>query len=150
MQIKLYPLSNFHQLRNFYRSVIKQKFRFYFLVLMVLMSCKDGKTSEKVIEPDKMVKVLVDMHLADAVLSRISNQDTMLMMASSKYHYIFKKYGIDSAKFTQSLKYYNYQPKEFTKIYTAVVDTLTARIPKDIPLKKKAISKTKKPFPGKK
>ena len=150
MQIKLYSLSNSIKLRNFYRSVMKQKLKFCFLLFTVLMSCKGNNAPDNIIEHKKMVKVLVDMHLADAVLSRISNQDTMLMMASSKYYTIFLKYGIDSAKFTRSLKYYNYQPEEFTEMYTAVVDSLTAKIPKDIPVKKKSVSKIKKSLPLKK
>jgi hypothetical protein len=150
MQIKLYLSSKSAQLRNFNRLIAKQKIKFCLFGLMVLMSCQGNKEPDNVIDQEKMVNVLVDMHIADAVLGRVRNQDTMLMMASSKYYYIFKKYGIDSAKFTQSLKFYNYQPEKFTKMYTAVVDSLNAKIPKDIPVKKKAVKKIKKPYTGKK
>jgi DNA-directed RNA polymerase subunit H (RpoH/RPB5) len=149
MQIKLYLSSKSAQLRNFNRKIAKNRIKLCLFGLMALMSCKSNKVPDNIIEQNKMVKVLVDMHIADAVLSRVRNQDTMLMMASSKYYYIFKKYDIDSAKFTQSLKYYNYQPELFTKIYTAVLDSLKAKIPKDIPVKKKPLSKIKKPLPVK-
>ena len=122
---------------NFYPQVLPYIIKLLFVFGMILVACKQKNVPSNVIPNDKMVNVLVDMHLADAVLSRVSNQDTMLMMASSKYYYIFKKYGIDSAKFTRSLKYYNYQPDEFAKIYAQVVDSLNAKIPKDKIIKKK-------------
>ncbi len=119
----------------------------FFLVLMILMACNTNKAPDNIIERNKMVNVLADMHLADAVLARVNNQDTMLMMASSKYYFIFKKYQIDSAKFTNSLKYYNNAPDEFIKMYAEVIDILNAKIPKQKkgkkkikrPLKKKAL-----------
>jgi hypothetical protein len=120
-----------------YRYALARKIKLFFVFGMILMACNRNKVPDNVVPKDKIVNVLVDMHLADAVLSRVSNQDTMLMMASSKYYFIFKKYGIDSAKFTRSLKYYNYQPDEFAKLYAQVVDSLNAKIPKEKIIKKK-------------
>ncbi len=120
-----------------YRYALASKIKLFFIFGMILLACNRKKVPDNVMPKDKMVNVLVDMHLADAVLSRVNNQDTMLMMASSKYYLIFKKYGIDSAKFTRSLKYYNYQPDEFAKLYAQVVDSLNAKIPKDKIIKKK-------------
>ncbi len=116
------------------------KIKFYVLGLMFVWACNANKTPSNVIERNKMVNVLADMHLADAVLAKVENQDTMLMMASSKYYFIFKKHQIDSAKFTNSLKYYNTEPDEFKKMYAKVVDSLNAKIPKE----KKAQRKGKK------
>ena len=113
-----------------------------FLGLVILMACNTNKAPENIIERNKMVNVLADMHLADAVLAKVDNQDTMLMMASSKYYFIFKKYQIDSAKFTNSLKYYNNEPDEFIKMYAEVVDSLNAKIPKET----KSDKKIKKPI----
>lgn len=104
---------------------------------MLFTACRQNKVPNNVIANDKMVNVLVDMHIADAVLSRVSNQDTMLMMASSKYYIIFKKYNIDSAMFSRSLKHYNYQPDELAKIYARVIDSINAKITKEKLKKKK-------------
>lgn len=110
--------------------------KFAFLGFTIFMACNTNTVPKNVILPNKMVNILVDMHLADAVLSSVRNQDTMLMMASSKYYYIFKKHQIDSAKFTQSLKYYNTQPNQFKEMYNQVVDSLNAKIPKEKKIKK--------------
>lgn len=123
------------------------KINFYVFCLMFLWACNTNKAPQNIIERSKMINVLVDMHLADAVLAKVNNTDTMLMMASSKYYFIFKKYQIDSAKFTNSLKYYNNEPDEFKKMYAEVVGSLNAKIPKEKndkkkikrPLKKKVV-----------
>ena len=75
-----------------------------------------------------MYNVLIDMHLADASLDYMSNsynQDSMLINAKAKYDYIFSKYSIDSAIFSESLAYYSKnKPKEIIKVYQNVIDSL--------------------------
>lgn len=122
---------------KFFQPSLFRTISFIFFGGIILMACNTNKVPDKVIPKDKMVNVLVDMHIADAVLSKVRNQDTMLMMASSKYYYIFKKYSIDSAKFTNSLKYYYFELDEFNELYKQVLDTLTAKIPKEKIIKKK-------------
>jgi len=126
-------------LMKFFQSAFFHKISFVFFGGMILMACNTNKVPDSVIPKDKMVNVLVDMHTADAVLSKVRNQDTMLMMASSKYYYIFKKYSIDSAKFTNSLKYYYFEPNGLNEMYKQVLDTLTAKIPEEKIIKKKKL-----------
>lgn len=75
-----------------------------------------------------MYNILIDMHLADASLDYMStsyNQDSMLANAKAKYDYIFSKYGIDSAGFSESLAYYSKnKPNEIVKVYQNVIDSL--------------------------
>lgn len=99
-----------------------------FCLFIFLYACSKDADSNKVIAKDKMYNVLIDMHLADASLDYISsysNADTLLKNAKSKYDYIFSKYSIDSASFSQSLAYYSKNnPKEIVKIYQNVIDSL--------------------------
>lgn len=102
--------------------------KFCIILIALILACNANKVPDNVIERNKMVLVLVDMHLADAVLAKVNNPDTMLMMSSSKYYLIFKRHSIDSAMFTRSLKYYNTQPIELKKMYVEVIDSLNAKI----------------------
>jgi len=99
-----------------------------FCLFIFLYACSDNASPNKIIAKDKMYNVLIDMHLADASLDYMAtsyNQDSMLINAKAKYDYIFSKYGIDSAIFSESLAYYSKnKPAEIVKVYQNVIDSL--------------------------
>lgn len=95
-----------------------------FCVFIFLISCKQDETPKGIIDKDKMTGILVDMHISDSYLNQISNADTMQMQAKSRYNYIFKKYNIDSLKFSKSLNYYSLKANELDGIYKNVIDSL--------------------------
>lgn len=100
--------------------------RLILLVAMVLfyVACQQDNAPEGLIEKEKMLNVMLDMQLTDAVLNQVYNNDTMKMHAHSRFKYLFKKYEIDSAAFTNSLKYYSKNPAELDSMYTLVSDSL--------------------------
>lgn len=93
-------------------------------VILFTFSCKQEKAPNGIIEKNKMVNVLVDMQITDAYLNQITNVDTMLMQAKSRYTYVFKKHHIDSIKFSRSLNYYSLRSVELNKMYQTVIDSL--------------------------
>lgn len=96
-----------------------------FCGLIFFAACSREEQKEGVIAADKMSNLLIDMHLADASLSKAPNADTMLMKAKIKYNYIFDRYQTDSVAFTRSLQYYSTKkPQEFISIYNKVIDSL--------------------------
>ncbi|ADY51493.1 hypothetical protein Pedsa_0921 [Pseudopedobacter saltans DSM 12145] len=99
-----------------------------FCLFIFLYACSNDDTSKNIIAKDKMYNILLDMHLADASLDYASNSqntDSMLLNAKTKYNYIFSKYNIDSASFSESLAYYSKnKPKEILKVYQNVIDSL--------------------------
>lgn len=95
-----------------------------FCVFIFLISCKQDETPKGIIDKDKMTGILVDMHISDSYLNQISNADTMQMQAKRRYNYIFKKYNIDSLKFSKSLNYYSLKANELDGIYKNVIDSL--------------------------
>lgn len=92
-------------------------------VVLFYVACKQ-KTPKGVIEKSEMMNVLLDMQLTDAALNQVYNNDTVKMQAHSRYNYIFEKYKIDSATFTNSLKYYSSNAKELDSMYTQISDSL--------------------------
>lgn len=95
-----------------------------FCGLIFFASCANKDVPENLIDKKYIANVLIDIHLADASLDFAYNNDSMLLFAKSKYNYIFKKYSIDSAAFSQSLNYYSKDSEKFATIYKSVLDSL--------------------------
>ena len=95
-----------------------------FCGLIFFASCTSKDLPDNLINRKEIANVLIDMHLADASLDYAYNPDSMLIFAKSKYNYIFEKYSIDSAAFSQSLNYYSKDSERFAEIYKSVLDSL--------------------------
>ena len=104
--------------------MLNKKLSVFIGVLILAFSCKQEKLPTGIIEKEKMVNVLVDMQITDAHLNQVANVDTILVQAKSRYTYIFKKYAIDSVKFSKSLNYYSLRSVELDEMYQSVIDSL--------------------------
>lgn len=107
--------------------MIKQKITILFSFCLIFISCNQEETPKGIIEKQKMINVMVDMQITDSYLNQVINRDTMMMQAHTRYNYIFKKYGIDSAQFSRSLAYYSDKPDEFNKMFNGVLDSLNMK-----------------------
>lgn len=86
------------------------------IVCIAFCACKPG-VPNNVIQPDKMEKVLFDIHTVDGYIGTLQKPDTAKIVASSYYKGIYKKFEIDSAIYTRSLNYYYNHPDILNKIY---------------------------------
>jgi len=97
-------------------------------VFLIVTSC--GKEvipkPRKLLSRDKMVSVLVDIHLADAAFQtrRYTSEEMRKYTESDFYYSVLKKHNIADEVFEESLIYYSGKPKEFEKIYTRVISKL--------------------------
>jgi len=98
----------------------------FFSTLVFICSCKYGRTPAGILKPDDMVKVLVEIHLADASIANVNypQQDSMYYYTISRYLQTFKRMRTDSAQFRRSLKFYTQRPEQLQDIYTEVVKIL--------------------------
>jgi hypothetical protein len=87
-----------------------------FVICIVLYACKPGIPKD-VLQPDKMEKVLFDIHVVDGYISTLQKPDTAKIVASSYYSGIYKKFEIDSATFEKSKNYYFTRPDLLDQIY---------------------------------
>ena len=94
------------------------------IFFIVLQGCDSGIPKE-IIQPDKMEKILFDVHVVDGYISTIANKDTAKIVASSYYKGVYKKFGIDSALYNQSMDYYYNHPDILEKIYAKVEKKFT-------------------------
>jgi hypothetical protein len=104
---------------------MKRRFIFFLLGLFLLVSCGDSwvEKPKGLIPQKKMVNILYDMHVADAIFQNKGNDKPLEKLKSEDFYYsVLKKYNIADTVFEKSMIYYSNFPKDFEKIYSAVLD----------------------------
>jgi predicted RNA-binding protein with PUA-like domain len=81
-----------------------------------------------VIKEDKMIDLLVDIHLVDGQLYNYFNvpEDSISRMGGDMFSAVFRKHHTDSTQFNNSYAYYAAQPEKMNKLYDQVIIKLTA------------------------
>ncbi len=92
------------------------KFFAFLIICVALYACKQGIPKD-VIQPDKMEKVLFDIHAVDGYIGTLQKPDTSKIVASSYYAGVYKKFSIDSATYLYSMNYYYKRPDLLDKMY---------------------------------
>ncbi|MDT8393820.1 MAG: DUF4296 domain-containing protein [Bacteroidales bacterium] len=81
---------------------------------------------DKLIHPDTMVLILVDMELTESVLVHKRNYGFELGdQPEVFFHSIFKKYNVNRAQFDSSMAYYKGDIETMNKIYEDVITRLS-------------------------
>jgi hypothetical protein len=110
---------------------MKQLLPALFLILFILLlSCSRGVPADNtaIISEEKMVNLLIESHLADAILSKDeSSLDRRKDMALYFYPSVLEKYGVTRAQMDSSVSYYIRHPKVYLRIY----DKVLAQLEKD-------------------
>ena len=105
-------------------TILKSSLIFTFLVCM--SGCSDSTPSTDALGEDEMVELLVDIHMADAILA-VSNfkikRDTVVI--EHYYNDVLKKHHTTQKQIENSIKYYSKKPRKFEKIYVQVSDKLS-------------------------
>ncbi len=105
---------------------MRQRQFFLFFAVLAIFACAGNHLPKGVLSKKKMVPILVDIHLSEA----INNQRFNLSMARDSlpkelYLSICKKHKIDRSVIEASLLYYGKHTKEYIPIYNAVLDVLS-------------------------
>ena len=98
------------------------------LLLLFLVACRRDAAPDNLIEEDRFVPILVDIHLADGYLSsKPQLPDSLSYYGNGMYAAIFKRHEVDSAQFKKSFQYYSRHLEQMGRIYKDVVEQLTAK-----------------------
>lgn len=92
--------------------------------LLVASACseKEQEKPEIVMGEEKMVEVMLDVHLTEAVLTRIRGTGEDVKEISDDYYQkIFEKHDINETIFDTSFSYYQRNLGEMEKIYEQVI-----------------------------
>lgn len=93
-----------------------------------LVACSGGKNKlpEGILQPDEMVSILVDVHLAEAdAINRKVQPDSVKLILDKHYQSIFQIYKIEKTVFLQSFDYYSKRPEDFDRLYEKVIEQMT-------------------------
>jgi hypothetical protein len=92
----------------------------FFVVLGILVGCKKElvKTPNHLIAKDKMVNIMYDLSLLDAM--KVQSPTLLDSFKNNSNEYIFKKYKIDSLQFAQSNIYYAADYKGYQKMFEQI------------------------------
>lgn len=113
-------------------TVMNQLFYKFILILsffltLTIASCSEGDTEkpDKVLDEKEMVEVLVDVHLAEAVLTRIRGKgENVEDLTNAYYQKVFEKHEINKKIFDTSMYYYQQNLGEMDEIYEQVITKL--------------------------
>jgi hypothetical protein len=94
------------------------------IIVLFIAGCKNG-VPENFIQPEKMGKILFDIHMVDSYLNTIPYPDSSKKIGASYYKGIYKKFEVDSSLFTRSMNYYAEHPDKLSDIYKTVTSDLT-------------------------
>jgi uncharacterized protein DUF4296/putative VirB-like lipoprotein len=103
-----------------------KKIIFFLSAMLVLASCKNELVArpEKLIAEDKMVEIIYDLAILEAMRSQ--HQQGQPDFAINPKKYIYKKYEIDSIQFAQSNHYYASDMGNYKKMYDKVAKRIEA------------------------
>lgn len=98
-----------------------RQFCSFILLLTLLVGCDQEKKPSRpddLISEDKMVSLLYDIQIINSAKS--VNKKLLEIKGVNPEEYIFKKYNIDSARFSRSNEYYSYIADTYEKILDRV------------------------------
>jgi hypothetical protein len=127
---------------------MKRQLVIWFCLCLLLGQCtSDGPTKlgdkpANLVDEDKMADILAEVHLSEARISKmaIGSADTSALLFKRLQSNILKKFGVDTASYTQSFVYYSARPDKLSKIYEQVIENLKA-------IEKEKAAKTSKTKP---
>lgn len=101
-----------------------KKLLFFLMATIFFGSCKKEivEKPSKLIDEDKMVDIIYDLTVMEAIKSEVMLQSKPL----NQREYIYKKYHIDSLQFAQSNHYYASDIANYKKIYEKVSNKIEA------------------------
>ncbi len=99
---------------------------------LLLYACNDGKLKKgqmpkpaKLVSRQDMIKLLMEIHLAEAGVSSMGIDHFRATALYRKYHEkIITKYELDTAMYRQNYEYYMQSPLEMEYILTFIEDSL--------------------------
>ena len=101
----------------------------FLTALVILCYCSTPDVPEDLISKDKVVKVMMEVHLLEAKINNvpIDPYDSTQAVYEHYEKLLFKDLGITQDQYERSFNYYVDNPADFEKIYSAVFDSLMAR-----------------------
>lgn len=96
------------------------------IMMMFLLACESSHLPDGVLSRKRMVPILVDIHLSEAIFNqRFSIAMLKDSLSEDLYLSVCRKYKIDRTVLEKSLHYYGKHTAEFIPIYDQVLNVLS-------------------------
>jgi hypothetical protein len=108
-------------------KILTKKILLVLGIILMLLACYNRPTRPKdAIDEATMAKILAEIHLTEARVSRLSFKDYDSTKLAYKFleQQIMIKYKTDTARYRASYNYYVTNPEQMTKLYENVLKNL--------------------------
>jgi hypothetical protein len=93
-----------------------------------MAGCDENPKPKDLLSEEKMVNVLIDIHLTEGIASSLPiPYDSSQVLYSLLEKEVFVKHQVEDSVFTRSMIYYLQDPAIMDRIYVRVVDSLVVR-----------------------
>ena len=109
------------------------RYFFYGFLFLAVISCSQKKPlpeaeiqrPDTLISREQMIRVITDVHLAEAAISYVKNKGSQTKYVNEDYlNVVFEKYKISKETFTSNFNYYKQDQADFLKMYEKVIRNL--------------------------
>jgi hypothetical protein len=92
---------------------------------LVLYSCDRQRLPEGILEEDKMVELLIDIHLAEGLVSTFPiHYDSSRVLYPLFEKEVFRKHQVPDSVFRRSFEYYMRDTRVMDRLYARTIDSL--------------------------
>ncbi|MEP1181857.1 DUF4296 domain-containing protein [Ekhidna sp.] len=101
----------------------------FLTVLVIVCACTSSDIPEDLINQEKMVEIMVEIHLLEAKINNIliDPHDSIQAVYEHYEKLLFQDLSITQDQYERSFNHYVNNSSDFEKIYNTVVDSLMAR-----------------------
>ncbi len=97
----------------------------FFSLILFCFACTGDKLPKGVIERNKMVALLTQIHIADGTLfTELQVPDTLYRRGFARYAAVLKNFHTDTNQFKKSMKYYCNQPELLAVMYDEITEKI--------------------------
>jgi hypothetical protein len=101
------------------------------LTTLLILSCSTGSGKHpeaEIIPRDSMIRIMADIHLADAVLiNAVNHRKIQVNQIPAYYSDLLQRYNISKTRFDVSLRFYSDDLEKFDKMYEEILSLLNKR-----------------------
>ena len=102
-------------------------FRLFILGLFLIISCKDNELPKGLIEEQKMIQIIADLHIIDGYMATLVYTDSTRINGKNFYASVYKSHNTTKAEYEKSLKFYSLDPVRLDSMYNRVEDLLAVK-----------------------
>ena len=98
------------------------------IALAFVLACSSDKPPEGILPEDKMVEILVDIHMAEGVASSLTiPYDSSRKVYPVLEKQVFQKHQVEDSVFLESFTYYLRNSATMERIYARTIDSLSVK-----------------------